>query len=191
MSASPTTHADSTAREIAYVAVFAALIVALTLFPAIEIGISPVPITLQTFAVTLTAMLLGPRRGALAVLAYLALIAIGLPVAAGYRGGLGVFAGATGGYLVSYLPAALLVGWLAGMALRRSRPTPWLILAGVAGMPVIYAIGTGWFMAVTGMELGPAVAAAITPFVVVDGIKVALAAIVTAGAVRALPTLRR
>ena len=76
-------------------------------------------------------------------------------------------------------------------ALRRSRPTPWLILAGVAGMPVIYAIGTGWFMAVTGMELGPAVAAAITPFVVVDAIKVALAAIVTAGAVRALPTLRR
>lgn len=191
MSASPTTHADSTAREIAYVAVFAALIVALTLFPAIEIGISPVPITLQTFAVTLTAMLLGPRRGALAVLAYLALIAIGLPVAAGYRGGLGVFAGATGGYLVSYLPAALLIGWLAGLALRRSRPTPWLFLAGVAGMPVIYAIGTGWFMAVTGMELGPAVAAAITPFVVVDAIKVALAAIVTAGAVRALPTLRR
>lgn len=191
MSTSPTTRTDSAAREVAYVAVFAALIVALTLFPAIEIGVSPVPITLQTFAVTLTAMLLGPRRGTLAVLAYLALIAIGLPVAAGYRGGLGVFAGATGGYLLSYVPTALLVGWLASLALRRANPTPWLILAGVAGMPVVYALGTGWFIAVTGMDLGPAVAAAVTPFVVVDLIKVALAAIVTAGAVRALPTLLR
>ena len=124
MSATSDTRGDSAVREIAYVAVFAALIVALTLFPAIEIGISPVPITLQTFAVALAAMLLGARRGALTVLTYLALIAIGLPVAAGYVGGLGVLAGPTGGFLVGFVPQALVVGAVATWATRRSVSAP-------------------------------------------------------------------
>lgn len=191
MSAAPHSRSDSRVREIASVAVFAALIVALTLFPAIEIGISPVPITLQTFAVTLTAMLLGPRRGSLAVLTYLALIAIGLPVAAGYVGGLGVFAGPTGGFLVGFVPQALLVGAAATWATHRKVSTLRLLLAGLAGIPVVYAVGTAWLMVVTGMALGPALAAAVAPFVIGDLLKTTIAAIVAAGALRALPDLRR
>lgn len=187
----PTAHADSTARDVAYVAVFAALIVALTLFPAIEIGISPVPITLQTFAVVLTALVLGARRAALAVLAYLALIAVGLPVAAGYTGGLGVFTGPTGGFLVGFVAQALVVGaaarWLGG----DPPSAPRLFLAGLLGAPVLYLIGTAWLMAVTGLSIGPALAAAVTPFLIGDLIKTVLAAIVAAGVLRALPTLRR
>lgn len=191
MSATSDTRGDSAVREIAYVAVFAALIVALTLFPAIEIGISPVPITLQTFAVALAAMLLGARRGALTVLTYLALIAIGLPVAAGYVGGLGVLAGPTGGFLVGFVPQALVVGAVATWATRRSVSAPRLMLAGLAGMPVVYALGTLWLMVVTGMGPGAALAAAVAPFLIGDVLKNALAAVVAAGALRALPDLRR
>ena len=189
MSATPRARADSTVREIAYVAVFAALIVALTLFPAIDIG--PVPITLQTFAVALAAMVLGARRGALTVLTYLALVAIGLPVAAGYVGGLGVFAGPTGGFLVGFVPQALVVGGLSTWAVRRHVSVLRLTLAGIAGMPVLYAIGTLWLMTVTGMGPGAALGAAVTPFLVGDLVKNVLAAIVAAGSLRALPGLRR
>lgn len=191
MSTASGSRSDSAVREIAHVAVFAALIVALTLFPAIEIGISPVPITLQTFAVALAAMLLGARRGALTVLTYLALIAIGLPVAAGYVGGLGVFAGPTGGFLVGFVPQALIVGALATWATRRRVSVPRLLLAGLAGLPVLYALGTLWLMAVTGLGVGAALAAAVTPFVIGDVVKNVLAAVVAAGALRALPDLRR
>lgn len=191
MSTTSHTRSDSAVREIAYVAVFAALIVALTLFPAIEIGISPVPITLQTFAVALAAMLLGARRGALTVLTYLALIAIGLPVAAGYVGGFGVFAGPTGGFLVGFVPQALVVGAVATWATRRSVSVPRLLLAGLAGMPVVYAIGTVWLMVVTGMGPGAALTAAVIPFLIGDVLKNVLAAMVAAGALRALPDLRR
>lgn len=191
MTATPTTQSDSAAREVAYVAVFAALIVALTLFPAIEIGISPVPITLQTFAVALAAMVLGARRGALAVLTYLALIAVGLPVAAGYTGGLGVFTGPTGGFLVGFVPQAIITGLLASWAVRRSGSAVWLFLAGLAGLPILYLLGTGWLMSVTGLPLGKAVAAAVTPFLIGDLLKNALAAIVAAGVARALPQLAR
>lgn len=191
MSTASESRSDSAVREIAHVAVFAALIVALTLFPAIEIGISPVPITLQTFAVALAAMLLGARRGALTVLTYLALIAIGLPVAAGYVGGLGVFAGPTGGFLVGFVPQALIVGGLATWATRRRVSVPRLLLAGLAGLPVLYALGALWLMAVTGLGVGAALAAAVTPFVIGDVVKNVLAAVVAAGALRALPDLRR
>ena len=189
MSAAPQTHSDSAVKEIAYVAVFAALIVAMTLFPAINIG--PVPITLQTFAVALAAMLLGARRGALAVLTYLALIAIGLPVAAGYVGGLGVFAGATGGFLVGFVAQALVIGVAATRATRTAVSVPRLLLAGLIGLPVPYLFGVPWLMSVTGMDLGKAIAVGVLPFLIGDLIKTVLAAIVAAGALRALPNLRR
>lgn len=191
MSTVDQSRADSTTREVAFVAVFAALIVALTLFPAISIGISPVPITLQSFAVALTAMVLGARRGTLAVLAYLALVAIGLPVAAGYTGGLGVFAGPTGGFLVGFAVQAAITGLVAGWSVRRGAGVGRLVLAGLAGMPALYALGTAWLMVVTGLSLGPALAAAVTPFLLGDALKVLLAAIVAAGVLRALPTLAR
>lgn len=189
MSSTAQTRSDSTVREIAYVAVFAALIVALTLFPAIDIG--PVPITLQTFAVALAAMLLGARRGALAVLTYLALIAIGLPVAAGYVGGLGVFAGPTGGFLVGFVVEALVVGAIATRLTRSGVSVPRLLVAGLAGMPIPYLFGAPWLMSVTGMGLGKAMAVAVLPFLIGDLLKNVLAAVVAAGALRALPDLRR
>jgi biotin transport system substrate-specific component len=94
----------------ALIAVFAAVIVVFSVLPAIPIGPVGVPITLQTFAVILTGAVLGPKRGALAVLLYLTLGAIGLPVFAGGTGGLARFMGPTAGYLIAFPLVAALCG---------------------------------------------------------------------------------
>ena len=112
---------DHRARDMAQVAVFAALIAALTLVPGVPLIGSSVPFTLQTLGVTLAGAVLGPRKGALAVLVYLAMIAVGLPVASGYKGGLGVLTGPTGGYLVGFVLAAAVVGFLSRLVLRRAQ----------------------------------------------------------------------
>ena len=82
------------------VALFAALIVVMSLIPPVPLPGIPVPITLQTLGAMLAGAMLGPGRGALACLLYLVLAAIGLPVLPGGRGGMGAFFGPTGGFLV-------------------------------------------------------------------------------------------
>lgn len=97
--------------DLALVASFAALISALAYLGAIPVGGAGVPITLQTFGVMLTGCLLGPVRGFLSVLLYLALGAVGLPVFAEHTSGLGTFSQPSAGYLLSF-PLAALVGGL-------------------------------------------------------------------------------
>lgn len=191
-----TTHSalahDSAVRDSARVAVFAALIVALTLVPPLYLLGGSVPLTLQTLAVTLTAAILGPWRGASAVLIYLALVAVGLPVAAGLKGGLGVFAGPTGGFLVGFVPMVIVVGFLARWALRRIRGprlAVGLFAAGVAGIPVLYAVGVPWFAQVASVSVTEAMTTVMWAFIPGDLAKAAVAAAVTATVVRALPDL--
>lgn len=181
---------DSAVRDSARVAVFAALIVALTLVPGLYLLGGSVPVTLQTLAVTLAAAILGPWRGASAVLVYLALIAVGLPVASGFKGGLGVFAGPTGGFLVGFVPMVIVVGLLARWVLRRvhgARLPVALFLAAVAGLPVLYAVGVPWLAQVTGMSARDAVVNGMWIFLPGDLVKAAVAGAVTAAVVRALP----
>ncbi len=188
------TASDNRARDLAQVAVFAALIAALTLVPGLYLFGSTVPVTLQTLGVTLAGAVLGPRKGALAVLVYLAMIAVGLPVASGYKGGLGILAGPTGGYLVGFVLAAFVVGLLARAALRRGpgvAATSGLFLACLAGIPVVYAVGVPWLAASTGMPFGKALQLGAVIFLVGDVAKAAVAAIVTAAVARALPHLTR
>ena len=114
---SPAAESPATGRptlgttDLALVASFAALISALAYLGAIPVGGAGVPITLQTFGVMLTGCLLGPVRGFLAVLLYLALGAVGLPVFAEHTSGLGTFSQPSAGYLLSF-PVAALVGGL-------------------------------------------------------------------------------
>lgn len=181
---------DTAVRDSARVAVFAALIVALTLVPGIYLLGGSVPVTLQTLGITLAAAVLGPWRGAAAVLTYLALIAVGLPVASGFKGGLGLFAGPTGGYLVGFVPMAVVVGALSRLAIRRVRgPRLPLALFGaaVAGLPVLYLLGVGWLSLSTGTPLTEALVIGMAVFLPGDLVKAGLAAGVTAGVVRALP----
>ena len=128
----------STVTDLALVAVFAGVIAAATLAPAIPVGPVGVPITLQTLAVALTAMILGPWRGFAATVLYVIVGLAGLPVFAGGGSGLGVLAKPSAGYLLAFPLAALLIGFLARAVLARTEGRNglrWalLVLAGLAG----------------------------------------------------------
>jgi biotin transporter BioY len=139
----------------------------------ITIPIGPVPISGQTLGVLLVAATLGARRGFWAMIAYIAQGTAGLPVFAGGRGGPAVLAGPTGGYLVGFALAALVVGSLCERGMDR-RPATTLV-AMAAGTLVIYASGVLWLARFTGwsavMQLG------VYPFVFGDVVKALLAAL--------------
>ena len=168
-----------TTREIAYAALFAALTAAAA-YVAIPVG--SVPFTLQVLVVLLAGMVLGPRLGALSMVAYLALGLIA-PVYAGGTSGLGVLLGPTGGYLWGFVPAAV----VAGVVARRSHGSlPRLTAAGLAGLVPIYFIGAVWLALQLGLGLRAAVLTGVAPFVWVDVPKALLAAL-TARAMVSLP----
>ena len=156
-----------------------ALVVAGSLLIALSAQISftigPVPITGQTFGVLLIAALMGWQRGGAAVLAYLAEGASGLPVFAGGLGGVAVFAGPTAGYLVGFLPAAVLVGWLAQIGWDRRFSTT--VAAMIGGNLVIYLFGVPWLRTLLGVDWATAFSYGLTPFVWGDLFKVLLAAV--------------
>lgn len=136
-----------------------------------------VPFTLQTFAVFAALGLLGGKRGTLAVAVYLLLGAVGVPVFSGFQGGIGALLGTTGGYLLGFLLAALIV-W--GMEARFGSKTGVFILSAVLGMVVCYAFGTGWFLVVyartkEAVSLATVLGWCVTPFLIPDAIKIALA----------------
>ena len=128
-------------RDLALVALFAAIVAALGLLPPVPVPGLPVPITAQTLGVMLAGSVLGARRGGLALLVFLAVVAVGAPVLAGGRGGLSVFYGPTAGYLYSWPVAAFVIGLLTQLFWRRFN-LAWALVANlVGGVLVIYAIG--------------------------------------------------
>lgn len=164
-------------RSITYCGLFIALI---TVCSWISIP-TTVPFTLQTFGVFAAVCILGGKLGTIAVIGYVILGAIGVPVFAGFSGGVGVIAGTTGGYIVGFIFAALAM-WLVEKILGRK---PWvLILSMIAGLIVCYAFGTAWFMIVytakTGtVGLGAVISWCVVPFIIPDAVKIACAAIIT------------
>lgn len=153
----------------------ASLVVAVS--AQIAIPFWPVPVTGQTFAVLLVGALLGSRRGALAMLAYLVEGGAGLPVFAGWSGGAHVFAGPTGGYLIGFVAAAWIVGALAERGWDRRVSTT--ALAMLIGNAVIYAFGLPLLARIVGTE--NALALGLYPFIVGDVVKLALAAVMLPG----------
>jgi biotin transport system substrate-specific component len=139
-----------------------------------HIPITPVPITLQTLAVLLTGAALGSRRGALAMLLYLAEGAAGLPVFAGGTGGFVHLIGFTGGYLWSYPFAALVTGLLCERRLDRRLLTS--ALAMLPGTLVIYAFGVPWLAVSLHLNLLTAFMLGMVPFIPGDLIKLVIAA---------------
>ncbi|NJC71467.1 biotin transporter BioY [Planosporangium thailandense] len=134
---------------------------------------SPVPVTGQTFAVLLTAAALGPARGLASQVLYLALGAAGLPVFTQGAHGVQVLFGATGGYLVGFLLAALVVG--AGSRRGTDRTVLRELAVMTLASATIYACGVSWLAIVTGMGLVKAVAVGVAPFLLGDALKALLA----------------
>ena len=158
-------------RHVALVAVGALFV---SLCALVYIPTQPVPFTGQTFGVLLVGGALGFRRGLAALLLYVAIGAIGLPVYAQGRSGLDVIQGASGGYLIGFVVAAALVGRLA--ELGWDRRIGGSLAAMAIGTAVIYAIGVPWLKVTTGLSWPDAVAGGMTKFLVWDAAKLAVAA---------------
>jgi biotin transport system substrate-specific component len=159
-------------RSVALVFAFS-LFVALAAQVVVPLPWTPVPVTAQTFAVLLTGALLGSRLGALALLAYLAEGAAGLPFFSGGGGGPQFFAGATAGYLFAFPVAAFVTGYLAERGWDRRLLTAAAAMA--LGSLVILAGGWAWLAVQTG-SASRAFVLGVAPFVVGDVVKIALAA---------------
>lgn len=138
----------------------------------IQIPLQPVQINLALLAVHLAAAMLPPRYAALSLGAYLMLGAMGLPVLTGFRGGIGVLLDRTGGYMLSYLPCAVLES---GMMHRGSGSRLRMSLAMTLGTLLCYAAGTAWFMLLTATPLWTSLTLCVLPFIPGDGVKIALA----------------
>ena len=164
-------------KDLVYISVFAVLI-AICSWISIP---AAVPFTLQTMGVFLAVGLLGGKRGTLAVLVYILLGTVGIPVFAGFTGGVGVLAGTTGGYIVGFLFSALLM-W--GME-KAFGDKKWVLpVSMILGLLVCYAIGTAWFMMVytrtTGaVGLATVLGWCVIPFIIPDAIKIAIALLLT------------
>lgn len=157
----------------------AALLTALLAQVAIPVAGSPVPITGQTLAVVVTAAALGPARGVAGQALYLLLGMIGLPFYSEATGGVEVVTGATGGYLLGFLPAAYLIGLAArhGQDRRLTRALPLF----AAGQLVIFAVGVPWLAVAADLTAAQAVEAGFYPFLVGGAVKAVIAAGVLSG----------
>jgi biotin transport system substrate-specific component len=153
--------------------VYAALFAALTAVGAyLAIPIGPVPIVLQNLFAYLAGLLLGRRWALAAIGIYLLAGAVGLPVFAGGQAGVARFVGPTGGYLVGYLPAVYLIGFISD----RSEPKAlWDVAAMVCGTLMLYACGMTWLKLLTGMSWAKTLTVGAFPFLPGDALKIAVA----------------
>ena len=157
-------------RDVALIGLFAALI---TVCAWISIPLGPVPVTLQTFAVFLSAALLGNKRGTLAVAVYILLGVVGLPVFSGFKG----LNPLTFGYVLGFLPLGMLTAAADRLFPGKKLALP---LGMVVGLAACYLIGTVWFYYVmhfrgTEYGFGKILSLCVVPFLVPDLIKMGLA----------------
>ena len=163
-------------RDLSYMALMTALLV---LCAWLTIPLGPVTFTMQTFGVFAALGILGGRRGTVAVLVYLALGLVGLPVFSGFSGGPAGFMTPTGGYLLGFLAAALLYWGLTGRGVPQA---PAMVL----GLLACYAFGTAWFFLLYGGDLWGILTLCVLPYVLPDCLKLILALAVTRRVSRAI-----
>ena len=166
--------------DMAYIALFAVLM-AVCAWITVPLPKPLVQFTLQTFAMFMALTTLEGRRGLYAMVVYLLLGAVGVPVFSGFRGGLGVLLDTTGGYIIGFAAAAL-VYWLLTAKLGDSLPVK--IAACVLGLAVCYAFGTAWFLVLYARTTGPigvttALSWCVLPYIVPDLLKLALAVVLS------------
>ena len=137
----------------------------------VSLPIGPIPISLTNLILYLSVYLLGWKRATVSYVAYLLIGMVGVPVFSGFRGGLGVLAGLTGGYLVGFVPLTV----LAGLAVEKSRHRLIHLGAMILGPAGCYAFGTAWFCLVGNSTVAAALAACVVPFIPVDLVKMAAA----------------
>lgn len=189
MSSNEKAQALTTTSSRAHAVVFVALCIAIMAVSAwVTIPIGPVPITLQMFAITFSILVLTPKQCMAAIVGYVLLGAIGVPVFSGMRGGFGVLAGATGGFIWGFIIACGVA--CAVLAAFRARGVDNLgvaILVGIIFTVVSYVCGWVQYMGVAHVDALASFAVTVVPFILVDLAKVICAALVARAVVRAVP----
>ena len=171
-------------RSLTHIALFAALIAVLGLVPRVDLA-AGVRITAQSQGIMLSGTVLVAKRGALAVLLFILLVALGVPLLSGGRGGLGVFVGPSAGFLVGFPLAAFVAGWIME---RTTLPPFWAAAAGgvIGGIGVMYVFGITGMAIVLNKTLAEAALLGLA-FLPGDVIKAVLAGLVTQAIARARP----
>jgi biotin transport system substrate-specific component len=164
---------SSYVRKMVYASLFAALTAA---GAWMAIPLPYVPVTLQTLFTMLSGALLGPYFGALAMIVYVLLGLIGLPVFAQGQSGLGVLLGPAGGYLIGFVVGAVIIGLL--VRLKKRPGFLWLCLAMAIGELVVYVFGVAQLSVVAGMSLDKAIYLGALPFMPGDVLKIIVAALI-------------
>ncbi|MCV6548474.1 MAG: biotin transporter BioY [Cohaesibacter sp.] len=172
-------------RNLVFIALFAALIAALGLIPKIDLA-SGVPITAQSLGIMLAGTVLGAKRGALAVLLFLALVALGLPLLAGGRGGLGLFASPTAGFLIGFPVAAFVAGLIMKQWQHENIALVATIAAVIGGIIVLYIFGIIGLSITLDKSLMESTLL-MTPFLIGDAIKAVITGLVTQAIAKARP----
>ena len=185
---STVTATRSKTYDIVYIAVFA-VIMAICSWISIP---TTVPFTLQTFGVFIAVGILGGKRGTLAVLVYIILGAIGVPVFSGFTGGVGILAGTTGGYIIGFLFSALVMWLMEKIPGKRSVIQ---VISMIVGLIVCYAFGTAWFMIMYTRSAGPVglvtvLGWCVFPFIIPDLIKIVVALGLTKSLKKVLPIMQ-
>lgn len=175
-------------RDLAYLALFAAVTAALGALPAIAVPFVPVPVTAQTLGPMLAGSVLGARRAGLSQLVFVVLVAAGLPLLAGGRGGLGVFAGPSGGFVLAFPVGAFVVGMLTERFWRRYDLARALLCTVTGGVLAVYAIGVPYLALLGDLSLAQAAAGSLA-FVPGDLLKAAVASSVAVTVRRSYPVL--
>lgn len=174
------------ARDIVYIALFAAITAALGVFPPFVLPVIGVPITAQSMGPMLAGAIIGAKRGALAIVLFLVLVAIGLPLLAGGRGGFAIILGPGGGFLLAWPLAALAIGWL--FKRRSGAMSVWKasLINIVGGILLLYPFGILWLSVVAGLSPWQAAIGTIG-FIPGDIIKAVAAALVAVKAAMVFP----
>lgn len=156
------------AKHSIYTLAMIAVMTAVTCILApLSISIVPIPISFTNLAIYFALYLLGWKKGTVSYLVYLLIGIVGLPVFSGFAGGIGKFLGPTGGYIVGFIPMAI----IAGILIDRFKNS-WIHLLGMlAGTAVCYAFGTAWYCLQTGSAIVPALGLCVFPFIPGDLVK--------------------
>ncbi len=159
-------------KNMVFTALIAAVLCAVSPF---TIPVGPIPLSLTTLVIYLAALTLNWKYGTLAVVIYLLIGIVGLPVFSGFHGGAQWLVGPTGGFLIGYIPCALIVGLIINIHENKK----WLYpVSMVLGTAVLYTCGTVWIMMSLKYTLAAALMACVVPFLIGDAVKIVLASVI-------------
>ena len=176
-------------RDIVLIALFAAIVAVLGVFPPITLPLVSVPITAQSLGVMLAGGVLGARRGALSMALFLVMMAVGLPLLSGGRGGFAVMLGPSGGFLVGWIVAAYAIGLLIERFWNKLDYLNAFFACTAGGILILYAIGIPWVAFAAKIPLSKAFIGSM-PFVPGDLVKAIIAAGIIVTVARSYPIIK-